>query len=110
MLIFVERSDFPSEAKGFSHPKILDSDYASRSHPARISIRQLPPDAGVGADAPMAAFDFLCAFLCDVVPEGAIVFAPDAPDTVSVEPPAFGLLMPVPPCPPAAPPPPAPCA
>lgn len=58
----------------------------------------------------MAAFDFLCIFLCDVVPEGAMVFAPDAPDTVSVEPPALGLLMPVPPCPPAAPPPPAPCA
>jgi hypothetical protein len=58
----------------------------------------------------MAGFDFLCIFLCEVVPEGAMVFAPDAPDTVSVEPPAFGLLMPVPPCPPAAPPPPAPCA
>jgi hypothetical protein len=75
VLIFVERGEFPSEAKRFSNPKILDSGYADRSHPARLSIRQLPPDVGVGADAPMAAFDFLCVILCDVVPEGAIVFA-----------------------------------
>ena len=110
MLIFVERGEFRLKRRDFSTRRILDSGYADRSHPIRTSIRQLPPDAGVGADAPMAAFDFLCVFLCDVVPEGAMVFAPDAPDTVSVEPPAFGLLMPVPPCPLAAPPPPAPCA
>lgn len=63
----------------------------------RMPIRQLPPDPGLVADAGMAALDFLCVFLCDVVPEGAMVFAPDAPDTVAVEPLALGLLMPVPP-------------
>jgi hypothetical protein len=74
-----------------------------------IILQPLPPEPGLVADAGMAAPDFLCVFLCEGVPEGVMLFAPDAPDTVSVEPPAFGLLIPVPPCPPAAPPP-APCA
>ena len=78
---------------------------------AMCGSRQLPPEPGAGADAAMPLPAFLCVFLCDEVPaDGSMVFAPDAPDTVSVEPPAFGLLIPVPPCPPAAPPPPAPCA
>jgi hypothetical protein len=41
---------------------------------------------GAGADADMAALDFLCVFLCEVVPAGDMVLAPEAPDTVSVEP------------------------
>lgn len=74
-----------------------------------IAIAQLPPEAGLVADEGMAVPAFLCIFLCELDVAGAMVLAPDAPETVSVEPLAFGLLIPVPPCPPAAPPP-APCA
>ena len=45
----------------------------------------------------MVALAFLCFFFCEVAPAGAMLFDPDAPDTVSVEPLAFGLLIPVPP-------------
>jgi hypothetical protein len=34
---------------------------------------------------------FLCIFLCGLALAGAMVFGPDAPDTVSVEPRAFGF-------------------
>lgn len=77
---------------------------AIRADRLTSSIRTLqpPPEPGLVADAGMAALDFLCIFLCVVVPAGAMLFDPDAPDTVSVDPPAFGLLIPVPPCPTAA--------
>lgn len=58
---------------------------------------QLPPEPGLVAEAGVVALGFLCIFLCEVPLAGAMVFDPDAPDTVSVEPPAFGLLIPVPP-------------
>ena len=63
----------------------------------RGGCHQLPPEPGLVADAGVAALDFLCIFLCEVVPAGAMLFAPDAPDTVPVEPSALGLLIPVPP-------------
>lgn len=66
---------------------------------------QPPPDAGSAADEGAAVAAFLCIFLCELAVAGAMVLAPDAPETVSVEPLEFGLLIPVPPCPPAAPPP-----
>ncbi len=68
-------------------------------------IAQLPPEAGLVADEGVAVPAFLCIFLCELVVAGAMVLAPDAPETESVEPPGFGLLIPVPPWPPAAPPP-----
>jgi hypothetical protein len=71
----------------------------------RIPTAQLPPEAGLVADEGVAAPAFLCIFLCELDVAGAMVLAPDAPETVSVDPLAFGLLIPVPPCPPPAPPP-----
>jgi hypothetical protein len=76
-----------------------------RPPPDRNAIAQLPPEAGLVADEGVAVPAFLGIFLCELVVAGAMVLAPDAPETVSVDPPAFGLLIPVPPCPPAAPPP-----
>ena len=90
-------------------PGITSALEARAGRRSPIIPQPLPPEPGLVADAGIAAPDFLCIFLCEVVPEDVMLFAPDAPDTVSVEPPAFGLLIPVPPCPPAAPPP-APCA
>jgi len=62
----------------------------------------LPPEPGLVADAGVAVPAFLCIFLGVPVAEGAIVFAPEAPETVPAAPSALGLLIPVPPCPPAA--------
>jgi hypothetical protein len=50
-----------------------------------IILQPRPPQPGLVADAGMAVPDFLCIFLCEVVPEGVMLFAPDAPDTVSVK-------------------------
>lgn len=81
---------------GRRHLTIFDAAIGDR---LRTSIRtlQLPPEAGLVAEAGVVVLDFLCIFLDEVAPAGAMVFVPDAPDTVSVDPPALGLLMPVPP-------------
>jgi hypothetical protein len=81
---------------GLRHLTIFDAAIGDR---LKTSIRtlQLPPEAGLVAEAGVVVLDFLCIFLDEVAPAGAMVFVPDAPDTASVDPPALGLLMPVPP-------------
>lgn len=88
----------------------LTKTFKTPSLPSRdvLSSYLPPPDPGLVAEAGVAIPDFLCIFFAGLAVEDDMLSAPDAPDTVLVGPLAFGLLMPVPPCP--EPPPPAACA